>query len=150
MGRTAKFCEKCVGQWKPLNSFICVTNQLGYLLAPHAAKFILFILHITAFKFKCRRGEYGHVHLFSLFIKGTEINMWHQMNTWQSKQGEPAVAFVIRITNSHRPPSSYHTRTTHESGGVSSGCICSRRISQRHCLRYLLKKEILLAFSYKM
>lgn len=149
VGTKAKFCGKCVGQWKPLNYFICMTDQLGFLLAPHTAKFILFIFHITAFKFKSGRGEYGHFHLFSIFIKGPEMNMWHQMNTWQSKQGKPAVAFVIGITNSHHPSSLYCTHTTHESRGVSSGCICLRSSSQRQCLGYLLKKETLLAFSYK-
>lgn len=147
MGRKAKFCGKCVGQWKPLKSFICMTNQLGFLLAPHTAKFILFVFHITALKFKCGREECGHFHLFSIFIKGPEMNMWHQMNTWQSKQGEPAVAFVIGITNSHHPSSLYCTHITHESRGVSSGCICLRSSSQRQCLGYLLKKETLLAFS---
>lgn len=141
MGRTAKFSEKCVGQWKPLNSFICMTNQMDFLLAPRAARFILFVLHISAFKFRCRRGEYGHFHSFSVFIKGTERNMWHQMHTWPSKQGEPAVAFVIGITNSHHPFSSHHTHTAHESGGVSSGCICLKRIRQRQCLRNLEKKK---------
>lgn len=142
--RTAKFCEKCQGQWKPLNSFICVSNQLCFPLAPHAAQLILFSFHITAFKFKCRRGEYEHFHLFSIFIKGTRMNMWHPMNTWQSKQGEPAVTFAVRITNSHHPSSSHY-----ESGGVCSGCICLRRISQRQCWCCLLKKETLLAFSCK-
>lgn len=134
--------------WK-INSFIRISNHLVFLLTPHTPKFIVFILHITAFKFRRRRREYGHFHLFGLFIKGAAMNMWHQMNTWQSKQGEPAVAFVIGITNSHHPSSSYHIHTTQESRGVSSECICLRRISQRQCLHYLLKKETLLAFSYK-
>lgn len=60
-GRTAKFCGKCVVQWKHLNSFLCIANQLCFLLASHMAKFILFILHITAFEFKCRRGEHGQL-----------------------------------------------------------------------------------------
>lgn len=67
---------------------------MDLILAYHTDKFELLILHISAFKFKHRRGEYGHFHLFKIPIKGRETNMWHQINTWQSKQGEPAVAFV--------------------------------------------------------
>lgn len=145
--RTAEFCKKkCLGQWKPLHSFICMTNQLCFPLAPHAAKLILFIFHIAAFKFECGRGERGPFHLFSTFIKDAGMNMWHPRNTWQCKQGEPAVACAIGITNSHHPASSYHARAAQGSREVSSGCMCWRRISQRRCWCYLLKKEISLPF----
>lgn len=138
--------KKCLGQWKPLNSFICMTNQQCFPLAPHAAKLILFIFHIAAFKFECGRGERGPFHLFSTFIKGAGMNMWHPRNTWQCKQGEPAVACAIGITNSHHPASSYHACAAQGSREVSSGCMCWRRISQRRCWCYLLKKEISLPF----
>lgn len=84
-------------------------------------------------------------HLFNVFTKGPQMNMWHQTNTWQSKDPEPAVVFAIGIISTwYQSFTSPFVSLMKAEGGNAQADVWRDSATKDACVHCVLKKNLLL------